>query len=248
VANDDLQLLALIHGGDMPGTSETLISEARHAARIARENLSMQRLRRPPMFELGNEPTEGRKKDYWKKHPETFGKAVDLAAREIWRVCGPETLVISGGIHNPSRTTQAYLKQAARYFPHSGDGNFAVGFHDYAPGMGDPRQAHPGFRTVDEQVKRLQDLGYRLFDTESGGHTAAPESHTDDEIARWLADRLDLSVRWGLLGSVVFQLNDGPDPKQFEHRFGLLRTDRSEKPSAKALSDWLLRRPKGPML
>jgi hypothetical protein len=240
--NPDLRLLALIHGGDMPGTSETLVAEARHAARIARENLGMHELEHPPIFELGNEPTEGRKADYWKKNPETFGRAVERAAREIWDIMGPDTLVISGGIHNPAPKTQEYLAKAARYFPKPDAGRFAVGFHNYAPGMGDPDEAQAGFRNIDEQIRRLKGLGYPLFDTESGGHTGPKEKHTDEQVATWLRRRLDLAAAWGLLGTVVFQLKDGPDASNFEHRFGLLRVDGTEKPSALALSDWLSKR------
>src|SRR5687767_14311068 len=56
--NRDLQLLALVHGGDMPGKAETLVDEAVHAATIAFDNYHMAVLPHPPIFELGNEPTE----------------------------------------------------------------------------------------------------------------------------------------------------------------------------------------------
>lgn len=235
--HDHLQLLALVLGNGMRGDAGTMLSEARHAARIAHENFEMEKLPRPPIFELGNEPTTGEKSAFWRK-PENFGKAVAAAARAIWAIA-PGALVVSGGIHNPGETTQGYLRRAARHFPRPQEGNFAVGFHNYAPGMGDPKRAHKGFKSADEQVRRIQDLGYRLFDTESGGHTAAPENHSNEEVAGWLKDRLDLSLRWGLLGSVVFQLNDGPDPRNFEHTFGLLDTNGHEKPSAAALREWI---------
>jgi hypothetical protein len=237
--HDHLQLLALVMGGRMVGDGGTMLSEARHAARIAHENLEMGKIPHPPIFELGNEPTTGEKSAFWRK-PENFGQAVAAAARAIWEIA-PDALVVSGGIHNPGETTQGYLRRAAKHFPRPKEGNFAVGFHNYAPGMGDPKRAHKGFKNADDQVRRIQDLGYRLFDTESGGHTAAPENHSNEEVAGWLTDRLDLSLRWGLLGSVVFQLNDGPNPKNFEHTFGLLDKDGQEKPSGRALRDWTAR-------
>lgn len=242
VANADLQLLALIHGDGMPGDGETMVAEAVHAARIATENLGMGRLPHPPIFELGNEPTTDDKQDYWKKHPENFGNAVARASRRIWEIAGEETLVISGGIHNPGGKTQDYLKKAAKHFPRPGEGNFAVGFHNYAPGMGDPDRPQKGFRNVEDQIRRLRDHGYPLFDTESGGHTGRREGHTEEQIAQWLTRRLDQSLKWGLLGTVVYQLNDGDDPTTHESSFGLLRLqDRSLKPSGRALTEWMER-------
>ena len=237
LVNPDLQLLALVHGGDMPGDAGVMLAEATRAATVAFEELRMGSLPRPPIFELGNEPTVSWKRRRWP--PDTFGQAVAAAARRIWEIAGTETLVISGGIHNPDRERQDYLRRTARHFPPPGEGAFAIGFHDYAPGMGDPDEPHRGFRTRDEQVARLREHGHALFDTESGGHTG-PGGHSEEQVAGWLTRRLDQSLAWDLLGSVVYQLNDGPDPEQFEHHFGLLRLhDRSWKPSAAALRRWI---------
>jgi len=237
--NPDLQLLALIHHG-LTGDENTMVAEATHAAMIAKRNLQMNELKHPPIFELGNEPRSSApgKLALW-RDPDRFGTAVRRGAEAIWNEMGNDTLVISGGIHNPSTKEQDWLRKAARHFPRTG-GRFAVGFHNYAPGMGDPDVAHRDFKTVEEQIASLKKLGFQLFDTESGGHTAPPENHTDSEIARWLTRRLDLSREWDLLGTVVYELQDGPDPKKSEHRLGLLRfDDRSWKPSATALHDWL---------
>jgi hypothetical protein len=233
----DLRLLALVHGGDMPGDADTVVREARHAARIAFENLRMDTLPSPPVFEIGNEPTAGSKRRRWP--PEAFGKAVARAARAIWEIGGPGTLVVSGGIHNPDRERQAWLRRAAAHFPPPDEARFAVGFHDYAPGMGDPDVPHVGFATRDEQVGRLQALGWPLFDTESGGHTGPREGHTEAQVARWLTRRLDQGREWGLLGTVVYQLDDGPDPGNHEDCFGLRRRDGSLKPSGLALRQWM---------
>jgi hypothetical protein len=237
VAAPDLRLLALVHGGDMPGDADTVVREARHAARIAFENLRMDTLPSPPIFEIGNEPTAGSKRRRWP--PETFGKAVAAAARVVWEIGGPETLVVSGGIHNPDRERQDYLRRAAAFFPPPDEARFAVGFHDYAPGMGDPDVPHAGFRTREDQIGALQRLGWPLFDTESGGHTGPREGHTDAQVAQWLTRRLDQGRGWGLVGTVVYQLDDGPDPRHHEDCFGLRRLDGSEKPSGLALRTWM---------
>src|SRR5688572_32388997 len=39
------------------------------------------------------------------------------------------------------------------------EGHFAVGFHNYAPGMGDPDKPQKGFESADEQVQRLKEIG-----------------------------------------------------------------------------------------
>jgi hypothetical protein len=64
-----------------------------------------------------------------------------------------------------------------------------------------------------ERDFRRADLG--MLDTESGGHTSKPVSHTDDQIAAWLTRRLTRSQQWTLMGSVIFQLQDGPDPDHY---------------------------------
>ncbi len=236
-----LQLLALIMGGKMHGTADTMVDQARHAARIAKDNLQMYQLPTPPIFELGNEPNIAGPKDHsiWQAQPELFGKTVNRAAQVIWDIMGSDTLVMSGGIHNPGRKAQEYLRSAARFFPPShGPGNFAVGFHHYAPGMGDPDRPHDDFPSVGAQIESLKQLGYPLFDTESGGHTAGKERHNNQQIARWLPRRLEINEEQGILGSVVFQWNDGPDPNDHEHHFGLRDCDGELKSSAFALRDF----------
>ncbi len=235
----DLQLLLIIMGDKVPGTPDDLVKRAREVADLAKQ-LDMDKLPLPPMFELANEPDAPKKyvPTIWRKKPELFGAKVAETARAIWGILGQSTLVISGGVTTPSKDSQDYLRKAAKYFPR-GEGKFALGFHHYAPGMGDPDKPHKGFKTVKDQMQALKAIGFDLFDTESGGHTAPPEKHNDDEIARWLGRRLDINKEHGVLGSVVYQWLDGPSPSYFNDRFGLMTMDGTPKKSAEALRSWL---------
>jgi hypothetical protein len=62
---------------------------------------------------------------------------------------------------------------------------------------------------------------------------------TDDELAAFAHEELDIWEKRGPEFYTWYQLNDGPDPKNQEHRFGIRIGDTWEpKPVALALKEW----------
>lgn len=231
-----LRPIALIGGGHMNLTEESLKSEAKHAAIISKQTGCD-----VFGFEIGNEPNAGN--DRWRKDPELFGSTVAECAAIIWEELGEEQLVISGGVHNPGKDAQSYIEKAERFFP-TERGNFMVGFHFYPPGMWDPRVVHDGFNTNEEMIQSLRlRAGFRpIIDTESGCHQTPtkdfPIRH-DDQHASMNIRRLNILKACGVEHSSLYNYRNGEDAKDKENTFGIWRFDDSEKPVAGAIRRYL---------
>lgn len=242
-----LRLHALIMGGKMPGDENTMVDQSRHAATLVKQ-LQLD-LVKSPAFELGNEPNIARE-DSACHDPNIFGQCVYQSAMVIWGILGNQTTVISGGIHNPSKKPVQFLRRASEHFPTPDEGNFYVGFHNYAPDMMSPHQPYCGFKSLNDQYENLRRAarGHRLWDTESGCHTLTRTRGkvfkkklkvTDLDVANWTIERLRLTRLQSFAGTVIFQERDGPDETYFEHLFGLWDVEGELKPQGIAVRDYL---------
>jgi hypothetical protein len=103
---------------------------------------------------------------------------------------------------------------------------------------------HDGFRSRDDEWNALMAIsGSRaLACTEFGYHTA-PErivgsitkTRTDRQVAASVMWDIQFYTERAVTVAAVFQLNDGPDPNQMEHRYGIRRMNGELKPVAIAI-------------
>jgi len=185
-------------------------------------------------IEVGNEEDiNGR----WGNDPRGYGHLV-ASVEDLLSVHAPRVRVVTAGIGTISRESLAWLAEAMPFVPAS----VAVGYHPYRsspPGV--PRK---GYSSREAEFAALRAIaGDRaLWCTEIGWHTAPrpkgfplcwmSERWSDSEVASFLRSELRLNAEAGAEAAFIFQLNDGADQKNREHRFGIRRMDGSLKPSA----------------
>lgn len=189
--------------------------------------------------EVGNEPD----RSHWKPDPDGFGQLV-AQAYDIVRRLSPDTRVVSGGIASLSPEALGWLERALVYIPQA----VAVGFHPYRDGG--PRVPRPGYKSRTEEMAALSRLAgdHMLWCTEIGWHTAPRRRDfplcftstklSDGEVAAYLREELRIEYQFGAEVCCIFQIQDGPSPTEYEHRFGIRRTDGTLKPSAYAVREW----------
>lgn len=190
---------------------------------------------RPEMFaiEVGNECDLS---GPFVKDPDGFGRLVANAANAV-RVLSPNTRVVSGGISHCGKDKLKWLKSAIRHFP----AEVAVGYHPYrdtGPGEGRPDYGSRG----EEFASLAVVVGtHQAWCTEIGWHTAPRKKRpqwTDGQVEIFLRDELQREKEFGAEVMAIFQIHDGPDPNQYEHRFGIRRVDGALKPSAYVIRGW----------
>jgi hypothetical protein len=113
-----------------------------------------------------------------------------------------------------------------------------------------PWQAKPGFKSRAEEyaeVRRIIGPRRRLIVSEIGWHTAPYKTGgflgwgrktaklSDADVARYAVEECRIAAANGVESLTWFQLNDGPDPAQYEHRFGIRDSEGRLKPVAEAL-------------
>ena len=165
--------------------------------------------------------------------PQQFASYV-TAVRSYLR---PQTRVISGGITSTSKNALAYLRAAMPYLPET----VTVGVHTYRSGP--PTKPLPGFSSRQEEFDELHSIvGPRyIWNTEIGWSTAPRKSGcfglhktqlTDAQVHDDLLAEYHLCAENEIEVMTVYQWADGPDPNNSYHRFGIIRTDGTLKPSA----------------
>jgi len=117
-----------------------------------------------------------------------------------------------------------------------------VGYHQYRET--DPTKPLQGYVSRGEEFTVLRSVaGNRpLWMTECGWHTAPRKSgwwifgrswrYDDTQVEQFLQMEIRLNEEYGAECFVVYQLNDGPNPKNGQDRFGIRRTNGTLKPSA----------------
>lgn len=179
----------------------------------------------------------------FERNPQGFGKMVANAA-EIVRGMAPTTTVVSGGISHCGVEKLRWLNAAMFYFPP----DVAVGYHPYRDSG--PEKGRPDYSSREEEFFALAGIagGRPVWATEIGWHTAprkkkgflahGHEWWTDEQVAKFLVEELRREMLFGAEVMAIFQIHDGPDGQQAEHRFGIRRTDGTLKPSAFAVKEW----------
>lgn len=198
--------------------------------------------------ELGNEPNLSPPK--FKKDPEGFAGYVNAIAESLAMEGGLDRVsVISGGVSNINPWEGLpYLEQVALSLAPGA----ILGAHPYR--MGNRPKDNLGDRPIGIIADRVASQHSRFALTEGGWHTAPRRvkrdfplclsfrgvpGWTDDEVAEFSREELDIWEKRGPEFYVWYQLNDGPDPRNREDRFGIRVGDTWEpKPVALALKEW----------
>jgi hypothetical protein len=219
------------HGGSTPRMPQDVAAFGRFAEAVA-EHFKGRNVR----YEIWNEPNTSQ---FWKPSPNASEYAILLReAVAAIRKADPSAKVSSGGL---SRFDAAFLSRAVD--PSLAADLTAIGVHPY-PKTG-PETIAPEMEDLREWAARSLGRHIEIWDTEWGYSSAnAPEEapsngHTEEGRRR----QASLSVReiltvWavGLPVAVWYDLrDDGTDPANPEHNYGLLDSSGNEKPAIKAI-------------
>lgn len=189
--------------------------------------------------EVGNEPDIAN--DDYASRPQDFAEAV-RQSHEALRAAGFDGPVISGGVSNLNERGLDYLKRTLAVGTVPAD--VIVGFHRYPEKARGALAPHDGFTSRDDEWNALMAIsGARaLACTEFGYHTA-PErivgfitkTRTDRQVAASVMWDIRFYTERAVTVAAVFQLNDGPDPNEMEHCYGIRRMNGELKPVALAI-------------
>jgi hypothetical protein len=219
------------HGGSTPRTPEDVAAFGRFAEAAA-EHFKGRNVR----YEIWNEPNLS---EFWKPFPNASEYAILLReAVAAIRRADPSAKISSGGL---SRFDAPFLTKAVD--PSLAAGLTAIGVHPYR--KTGPETIAPELENLREWVARSLGQHIEIWDTEWGySSTNAPEEapsngHTEEGRRR----QASLSVReiltvWtvGLPLAVWYDLrDDGTDPANQEHNYGLLDSSGNEKPAIRAI-------------
>ena len=219
------------HGGSTPRMPADVVAFGRFAEAAA-EHFKGRNVR----YEIWNEPNTSQ---FWKPAPNASEYTILLKeAVAAIRRADPSAKVSSGGL---SRFDTAFLSGTVD--PSLAADLTAIGVHPY-PKTG-PETIAPEIENLREWVARSLGEHIEIWDTEWGYSSAnapkeAPSNgHTEEGRRR----QASLSVReiltvWtvGLPLAVWYDLrDDGTDPANPEHNYGLLDSNGNEKPALKAI-------------
>jgi len=187
------------------------------------------------LWEAGNEPNEP---TFW--YPAASAAAYTVLLQSGYnaiRAINPSLKVISAGLSPTlaltadSFLTQMYASGARGYMDY-------IGYHPYSwPSSPDDNTAHHKFSML-ANLKTIManngDGNKQIMATEvgwptySGGNTEADQA---TYIGRVYQKIMHESFQYVALACIYDFLDDGTDPNNPEHHFGLLHTDYSQKPA-----------------
>ena len=219
------------HGGSTPRTPEDIAAFGRFAEAAAAHFKG-----RNVRYEIWNEPNISR---FWTPVPNSSEYAALLreAVAAILRV-DPAAKVSSGGV---SRFDEEFLGRTLD--PSLASGLTAIGIHSY-PKAG-PETIAPEMEKLRDWVGRVLGERIEIWDTEWGYSSAdepedAPSNgHTEAGRGRQASFAVREILTVWLLGfplAAWYDLrDDGPEPANPEHNFGLLDASGNEKPAMQAV-------------
>ena len=219
------------HGGSTPRTPEDVAAFGRFAEAAATHFKG-----RNVRYEVWNEPDT---KFFWAPFPNASEYAALLTeAVAAIRKADPSAKVASGGV---SRFDVAFLKQAID--PGLAAGLNAIGIHPY-PKAG-PESVVSELGMLRDWVERAFGERLEVWDTEWGYSSAdalkgtPSNGHAEGGRRRQAALAIrEILTLWtaGLPLAVWYDLrDDGPDPANPDHNYGLLDSNGNEKPAMKAV-------------
>lgn len=192
-------------------------------------------------LEVGNEPDLS---GYWRDNPEGFGRLVTACA-EMARGYVPTLRIASGGVSNVSKTALAWLRRAVEQMPRE----VIVGYHCYRNTS--PKEPLKGYDSRRDEFEALLDVaGPRMVAcTETGWHTAPrpkafpfcwqTESWGEDVVADFLRTELRMQHAYAMpYCCCVYQLRSGPNRKNDQDQFGILRADGTPRAAARVAQEW----------
>lgn len=192
-------------------------------------------------IELGNEEDA-------RQSPKDYAEWVYFVRDRLRDSYGFRPSLFTAGITTPDRKRLEWLRTVYATGNIAADVGCAI--HTYRTTQA-PWEAHKGFRSREEEYRAVREITgprRRLIVSEVGWHTA-PSVHrygpwgmfgrrvqlTDEEVARYAVEECRIAADNGVESLTWFQLNDGPDATQYEHRFGIRRQDGVWKPVAAVL-------------
>lgn len=185
-------------------------------------------------WEIWNEPNT---KEFW--HPGSNSKNYSLLVKSIApiiRKIDPQALIIAGAMDKPDYDFWDTLcKEGAL------DNVDIISFHWYCPPQGP--EAGKDEMSVDKVrafVHDIRKLGKKAWLTEMGYPTSGNVYGVTEVLqAEFLRQQLHLARDMGIETCIVYGLmDDGPDPLNHAHRYGLFRGDGTAKPAAAMIADF----------
>jgi hypothetical protein len=193
-------------------------------------------LGRRAIIELGNEPDSGRARDYHRWAMETLKRV-----REV----NEDVSVYTGGITTTDRKRYRWLEELyALGIPDE----MGCAIHTYRT-TAEPDVPHKGYLSRTDEYEWLRLIvgpSRPVTITETGWHTARSKKDsfwcnmfgigcqyvqfTEQQAAGFFEREVQIASDNTVQGVTLFQLNDGPDPDYYEHRFGIRAQDGREKP------------------
>jgi hypothetical protein len=239
-------LVANILGADfvglfvIPVAVESACQEIAHAVSVRATEMGMDYR---CILEVGNEEDLEGSKDRpkrWARDPKGWAALVaDVAL--IARSHSPSLRVVSGGVSSVSRRALQWLELSrVRDLP------VGIGYHQYRSTPPDKPLEGYVSRSEEFTVLRAAAGDRPLWMTECGWHTAQRESgcwpflkrwhYIDSQVAEFLRAEIRLNEQHGAEAFVLYQISDGPDPKNDQDHFGIRRVDGTLKPSARVFA------------
>jgi hypothetical protein len=192
-------------------------------------------------IELGNEEDS-------KQTPKAYYRSLIEMSTAV-RLVNRDVPIWTAGITTHDKKRLGWLEEVYTLGVPSDIGCCVHGYAQELP----PGVPRPGFKTRAEEyaaIRRIIGPERRLAQSEIGWHCApfrvrkgwfktVTRQWTDEQVASFLQGELTVAKANGLAFSTVFQLNDGPDPRNHEHNFGIRGLNGTWKPQAEAVSQWV---------
>jgi hypothetical protein len=223
---DGMRHIFLVFGGVMTkgrGKDEDAESWTRsdmcHHVRLVAKQLKGSGLGRSgDAMELGNEPdlaVDQNAKDL----TQTFNEMFDIVREEL-----PEVSILSPSISNLNKRGFRYLEKMLLSGLRDDCG---LAFHRYPNGPS-PHVSHDGFDDRNIEFQKLKNMsgGRELWCTETGFSQRWDRKDWTEENQR---EYIDTDMRFnrdrGLKHYTLYQVNDGPDEREIEDRWGIRHFD-----------------------
>lgn len=225
---------ALVHEQLAAGMDGIYIVRDALSARMT--TIALQNAYLPGIIELGNEEdSKQTPKQYHRQFVEHY-----RAVREV----SAQVPVFTAGITTTDRKRLDWLRDVyAQGIP----ADCGTAIHTYRqetppgwakPGFGSRAAEYEAVREIIGPSRRLilSEIGWHLapFTVKKGWFGSEQKTYTETQVADYLLEECRIASENGVESLTVFQITDGPDPNNYEHRFGLRRMDGTWRPTLTA--------------
>lgn len=192
-------------------------------------------------LELGNEEDS-------KQTPKAYHRWL-VRVSAVIRAVNPTVPIWTAGITAHDSKRLGWLEEV---YSLGVPGDIGCGLHGYAQEL-PPNVPRPGFESRAEEFKVIRriigtdrafacsEIGWHVskFKVKKGWFNTVTRQWTDEQVAAFLQEELNVLKNAGARFATVFQSNCGPKPDYYEDNFGIRRFDGSWKPQAAAVTDWV---------